>query len=568
MKVSSSTNYFICLAVFVFWGFFYPNHVLFTEQFSFFLYSADFWKEFALQPSGWSAYCGNFLAQFYFTRGTGAMIQTLLLAALLFTSNRILLKMKIQGALLLIGILPAMLLLTLQLNDRFTPGDALALICPFALAWIYMSMEIVWFRRLTFTLIIVPVYLFCGAVPTCSLYAVCMLYDFFYAKDAWKYGMLVLLMAAFFLPKCWQSVYLTSDSALFKILTVAPADEVKYVPFIVLAIIPFCILAVKIFRPQRWASVATGKTYFVIGILILAGCGYYLFPKTFSRLHEQKFGMSLSASKNNWNQILKIAGRIKTPDMHTIYFTNLALAMMGELPQKMFQYPQQDISGLLMPRMLNDYTTLQYGSEFYYRIGILNEAMHWIFDANIERAGGMDYLTLTRLAAWNKENGYEQVAAKYFDVLRKTLRYRAWAKRKQKTLATRKAENRYPQTEFFVGGREPIIDFAYHFENNPDNSMLLDYLLCCLLIKIDLPRFLSVFNDYYSDKPMKLPQTYQEALLLLADMGKVDVRNYPVEKIIEERYRSFKALAARNNHAELKKRFVNTWWWYFYSHQK
>ena len=563
MKISSFINCFISLAVFVFWAFFYPNHVLFTEQFSFFLYTSEFWKEYALQPSGWSAYCGNFLAQFYFSRWTGALIQTLLVAALLFTSNRILLKMKIKAASLLMSILPAMLLLALQVNDRFTPGNALALICPFALTLLYMNMSNEWFRRLVFTLMIVPVYLFCGAVATCSLYAVCMLYELWNAKDQWKYITPVWLMAAIFLPKCWQSVYLTSDSALFAILTITPSDELKYVPWLLLAFIPFCILAVRIFRGQRWTTVATGKTFFVIALLLLAGCAYYLFPKTFSRLQEQKFGMCIAANQNKWDEILKIAKQVKTPDMYTVYFTNLALAMKGELPQKMFQYPQTDITGLTLPRMTENFTLL-YGSEFYYRIGILNEAIHWIFDAHIERAGGMDYLTLTRLAAWNKENGYEKVAAKYFDVLGKTMRYRSWAKHQQTTIVPKKTKNAYPQTEFYVGGREPMVDLAYHYENNPENSMVIDYLLCSLLLKNELPKFLSVFQASHPYMPEKLPQTYQEAFLLLADMGKIDIRSFPIDQMTVVRFRNFKELAGRRDDAKLKKQFANTWWWYHY----
>jgi hypothetical protein len=323
------------------------------------------------------------------------------------------------------------------------------------------------------------------------------------------------------------------------------------------------MIAVSIFRSQRWTVMATGKTFFVIVFLLLAGCGYYLFPKTFSRLHEQKFGMSMAAAQNDWDKILKIAGQVKTPDMHTIYFTNLALAMKDKMKQKMFQYPQTDVSGLTLPRMSDDFTLLL-GSEFYYRIGILNEAIHWIFDAHIERERGMDYLTLTRLAAWNKENGYEQVAAKYFDILGKTLRYHSWAKMQQTAHITQKTENSNPKTEFYVGGREPIVDLAYHYENNPENRMVTDYLLCCLLLKNDLAKFLSVFSACYPDMPRKLPQAYQEAFLLLADRGKIDIRNFPVDPITEARFRNVKLLAERNNNAELKKQFGNTWWFYYY----
>jgi hypothetical protein len=109
-----------------------------------------------------------------------------------------------------------------------------------------------------------------------------------------------------------------------------------------------------------------------------------------------------------------------------------------------------------------------------------------------------------------------------------------------------------------------MIDLAYHYENNPENGMVIDYLLCCLLLKNELAKFLSVFSACYPAMPKKLPQTYQEAFLLLADMGKTDIRYFPIEEINKVRFRNFKALADRKNNAELKKQFADTWWYNYH----
>ena len=68
MKIRLAINPLFCFLAFVFWVFIYPNHILYKEQLSLFLYSLDFWKPYALQSGGWAAYCGHFLAQFYINR--------------------------------------------------------------------------------------------------------------------------------------------------------------------------------------------------------------------------------------------------------------------------------------------------------------------------------------------------------------------------------------------------------------------------------------------------------------------------------------------------------------------
>jgi len=558
MKIRISFRFLLLFLMFIFWVFIYPNHILFTEQLSLFLYTSGYWKEFALQPGGWAAYCGNFLAQFYINRWLGALIQTLLVFVLMVFSNKILRKAGNRGDLMSSGILPAMLLWALQCDHRFTPGDALALISPFAFALLYLNMRQVAVRRLVFTVAMVPIYLFSGATATFCLSVACMLYELLYAKDAWKYSTPAWIIIAVFLPYGWQSVYLMPKDGLFDVLSFQPVEGVKYLPHILLSLIPLSIIKFKVFFPQRKVA----AIFIMVTLFALAGCGYYLFSKSYNRLEEQKFGMNLAAAQNNWDQVLKISQQVSKPDQHTAYYTNLALSMKGELPQRMFHYSQTDEYGLFL--IHKDEFNLRYGSDFYYHINIMNEAIRWIFDAYILRGKGMDYHTLTRLAAWNKEGGYKQTAAKYFNILEGTLMYRSWAKQQRKAPVPQQEKSTVTPVEFYIGGREPVSDIARHYDNHPQNRMALDYVLCCLLLKNDPERFLKVFNMYYMPSQGRLPQAYQEALLLIAATGKIDIRNYPIDKINEASFQKFNDLAGRGKKVELKKQFGNTWWWYYF----
>ena len=561
MKKNTIIELLICFSAFVFWAFFYPGHVLMKEQFSFFLYTQEFWGQHALRPGGWSAYCGMFLAQFYINHWVGALIQTLLCAVLLILSKRIIEKTGASGNLLFVAVLPAMLLFALQCDFNFTTGNALVFICPFALMLLYMNMKRVALRRLVFTLVMVPVCLFSGAAATCCLYALCVIFEWLVAKDRWKYVTTAWLVVAAFLPYVWQTVYLTSIDKLFQILDFTLIETINYVPVVLLAWIPFCILMIKLVPLQRLSGFVSGKIPAMIIILLLIFCGYFLFPKTYSRIEEQKFRMYLAVVENDWDRALKTGKQIKTPDQHAAWLINLSLSMKGELPEKMFNYPQTNEYGLLPVRESVSFNML-YGSAFYYHIGILNDAIRWIYDSHIIRKRGMDYHTLTRLALWNQENGYEKAAEKYFAILSHTLMYRSFAKRQREASVTPRVATS-EQVEFYIGGREPLSDMAHHYENNYKNTMILDYLLCFLLMKNDLDKFQQLYTYAYQP-PKVLPKVYQEALLEMAKIGMIDIRRYPINPINSIRYQSFNNLVAKGNNHKVKKLFGDTWWNYSY----
>ena len=85
--------------------------------------------------------------------------------------------------------------------------------------------------------------------------------------------------------------------------------------------------------------------------------------------------------------------------------------------------------------------------------------------------------------------------------------------------------------------------------------MVLDYLLCFFLLKNDLVRFLTVFDECYIHSSQEIPEAYHEALTLIAAMGKTDIRNYTVDKSYKIRFQKFNNFANHKNDVELKKRW-------------
>jgi len=63
---------------FLFFQFFYPYHLFFKEQIQLFLYTPDYFRSYSNHPAWLTSYAGDFLTQFFYLRGGGAAVLSLL----------------------------------------------------------------------------------------------------------------------------------------------------------------------------------------------------------------------------------------------------------------------------------------------------------------------------------------------------------------------------------------------------------------------------------------------------------------------------------------------------------
>ncbi len=71
--------------IFVFFAFFYNNHLHFEEQFQLFLLTDSYFLEKMGFPGGFSGWTGGFLTQFYYLSWAGPLV----IACLLFALQRV-----------------------------------------------------------------------------------------------------------------------------------------------------------------------------------------------------------------------------------------------------------------------------------------------------------------------------------------------------------------------------------------------------------------------------------------------------------------------------------------------
>jgi hypothetical protein len=107
-------------------------------------------------------------------------------------------------------------------------------------------------------------------------------------------------------------------------------------------------------------------------------------------------------------------------------------------------------------------------------------------------------------------------------------------------------------------------------DDNPENRMAVDYLLCFHLLSKDINAFVSDFEHYYSPglNPL-LPKVYQEGLLIKIASGEKkpgDFSRYRFSPEIVREMADYSKMYQENNGkgAALIEKYGKTYWFYYH----
>ena len=169
-----------------------------------------------------------------------------------------------------------------------------------------------------------------------------------------------------------------------------------------------------------------------------------------------------------------------------VWSTNYALAMMGLLPDKLFNYPQTGPQGLFTDEQQKEVLAYFSLSDIYFRLGLINHAERMAFNAKQyipdNHKSGRLY---RRLAETNIINGNDIIAAKYLHFLRSTLFYGKWARARLTHLGSDEdyinshyrllREMRLTEYDYLIPPRkyELLVELV---KQNPANKLAMDYL--------------------------------------------------------------------------------------------
>lgn len=521
------------IIVFQFWCLVHPYILTYHEQNQLFLFTADYWAQRIAVAGGFADYLGEFLVQFFFYPAAGAAI-----VAVLLTSIQLLtwaLARRYNSSYVL-SFLPALLLLALMGNENTLLSYPVSILLVLLISLICTKIG----KTIVNIVAIAASYWLVG-----SVFAIMPLL-LINGKDKKAKGLNVLIYAiaavatVYACRHFWISQYpwpTVLNGINYYRLTLMTL-EVPNLMYVIPATVLLAVFFGQPLKGQKQRLVL--NCVMAIGIIVAAFIGHNKFydPATCAILEQNHL---VRGSK--WQQIIERAEQMKeanNPAVGTHIFNNglnLALAMTNKLPDKMFEFPQTGVQGLLSP-WVKDNTTCATTMEAFYQLGFINESLRYAFDLqesilNCRKSGRFT----RRMAECNLLNGKYDVASKYIDMLKHTLFYSDWAEKADKCLYNEQMIASNPKFSYLRSVRLDE-DFFYNINemhkmlgklvlHNRSNKLAYDYFMAELLLMGDFRSYVANLPEAKRMKQNPLPagyeQYYQEMQKKAAEGVKTDV---------------------------------------------
>lgn len=523
---------FFGVAVVIFWAVPFVGGLCFQEQYQMFLFDTGYFLERIVLPGGLADYISEFLVQFYYMPVLGGAIIALLLMGIQAAVWGL---MKQYGARhdfpgYLLSFLPSIALWCAMGDQNVLLSFVVALFGALVIGWIHNRFH----NRLVkvvFELVSTAlVYWFLG--PVVFLYAALMIGDTL--KNAKQKGnvfsgigysaCILILTIAWILLSTQTLQY--PVSRLFLGLNYYRYPGVTflliYIVMALAAFIPFLGMvhphssALQKWQKSKWVMAVA----YVI-VLFASVCGI---RTSFDELTYEMIDYDFWIRTEQWNKIIDHAEKKPATSPLGVSSVNLALSQTGQLPDRLFEFYQNGAEGLF-PVFSRDMTSPVFTSEVFYRLGMVNDAERYMFEAQEAIPNFRKSARLTRrIAECEIINGNYEVAAKLLRRLQKTIFYSNWANQTMALLGNEKAINRHPiygklrkyrekKQDFLFSDREMDQMLGLLFLNDKSNKMAYEYLVCYVLLQRDFNKFMQYYPLGRFVGYDHIPRSFQEILI-------------------------------------------------------
>lgn len=574
-KTNGILFYLIPVAVLCFWLFVYPYTLMNQEMFSLFLMTPDFFLEQLKHPGGLSDYAGWFVIQFFRSPWVAAICQTAAFVAVYFFTTRITHRLGLLKKAAGILYLPALTLVGLQMQYEFLFSETLKVVFYFIVIYIYTRIASPK-KRLSVSLLGSPLFLMLlGGGIFIWLYVLFVIYELTFApKRIPIAGLSSWIVLVPVLPQLYRHLELIPQSQIYTLFPRMLETSFPALPPLMFIWLPVFLLLGWIVRNYFYGKLSFGRiTTFVFNLLVIIAAAWILKEKCYFLKVEQQFHMYRAVTEENWDEVLDVAKDYKGGRYSAIVLHNLALAQKGELADSALNYQQLGMAGLMHPWEANFFSHL-YGSEVFYHLGEMNEALRWAFEAAVCKSDATPpYLTKRIVEILIQLEKYE-AARPFLYRLVQTWNYADWARKTLRTLPE-KAVPSPPtaETDFICGAFGPFFDLSGMLQNRPANTKLRDYLLTGLLLEKRIENFYADFCEYFRPgNRTTLPKLYEEALIIVFQKG-IDREVFKKYNITQECGNRFSAysdgikthgLENKETPKLLAPKFRNTYWYYYH----
>jgi hypothetical protein len=341
--------------------------------------------------------------------------------------------------------------------------------------------------------------------------------------------------------------------------------------FVSLIVLP--LVSLKKFKTETKFSTIIS----VVGIYVLCIVGLNQFSFEDENF-KTEIAMDLAIFNNDWDEVLTLSKNLKgEPTRLIVMDTNLALQKLHIAGDKMFTYK----NGSKPFNTTFSTPTMRIGAKpLYFNYGKFNYCYRWCMEEMV--ANGMTVEELKYMVKCSLMNNEFALAAKYNDVLKKTLFHKVWALKYQQFIEHPQLMNEDPEFKTVNSFR------AYDDKVESDEGLLEMYLLnsfaylqtgnleqvelslqCTMILrntKLFWPRFF-----LYAQTHDRIPVHYQEAAILYATLdGNVDIHVLKLDPAVIDNFKRFLKMNNQNAYNSIEKNriifepeFGQTFWYYF-----
>lgn len=520
------------VAVVIFWSVPFVGGLCFQEQYQMFLFDTGYFLERIVLPGGLADYISEFLVQFYYMPVLGGAIIALLLMGIQAAVWGL---MKQYGARhdfpgYLLSFLPSIALWCAMGDQNVLLSFVVALFGALVIGWIHNRFH----NRLVkvvFELVSTAlVYWFLG--PVVFLYAALMIGDTL--KNAKQKGnvfsgigysvcILVLTIA-------W--ILLTTQTLQYPLYRIfAGLNYYRYpgaispLPFVVMVwavVIPF--LGMIPCRQKSLQKLQQSKVVIVLSYVLVIVASWFGIKASFDEMTYELIDYDFLVRTEQWDKIIEKAEKKPATTPLSVSCVNLALSQKGMLADRLFEFYQNGGEGLF-PTFTRDMISPVSTAEIFFRLGMVNDAERYMFEAQEAIPNYRKSARLTRrIIECEIINGNYKVAAKLLRRLQKTLFYSNWANQTMALLGNEKAINRHPvygklrkyrekKQDFLFSDREMDQMLGLLFLNDNHNRMAYEYLMCYELLQRDMEKFMQYYPLGRFVGYDHIPRTFQEILI-------------------------------------------------------
>ena len=520
------------VAVVIFWSVPYMSGLCFQEQYQMFLFDIGYFLERIVLPGGLADYISEFLVQFYYMPVLGGTIIALLLMSIQAISWGLMKQYGMKAVFpgYLLSFVPSIVLWCAMGDQNLLLSFVVALSGALLMGWIHNRFH----NRLVkvvFELVSTAlVYWFLG--PVVFLYAALMIGDTLMKGKQNGHILSSLGYSACLLILTVAWILLTTQSLQYPLYRIFSGLNYYRYPGTVsplpLGVMIWTVVVVffgMVPDGHAWIKkLQQSKVVMALAYVLVIVASWFGIKASFDEMTYDLIDYDFLVRTEQWDKIIEKAEKKPATTPLSVSCVNLALSQKGMLADRLFEFYQNGGEGLF-PTFTRDMISPVSTAEIFFRLGMVNDAERYMFEAQEAIPNYRKSARLTRrIIECEIINGNYQVAAKLLRRLQKTLFYSNWANQMMALLGNEKAINQHPiygklrkyrekKQDFLFSDREMDQMLGLLFLNDNHNRMAYEYLMCYELLQRDLEKFVQYYPLGRFVGYDHIPRSFQEILI-------------------------------------------------------